>query len=779
MIKKLIAVFASVSLIASLAVSPAMAQNNLDDTTYVTYEYPLNANEIRYDTNPSDCWGVNLVMQNSVSNSMWGPIAAAADNKSDWTKFTGWGWTQDLLTQKGYTLTSGEDTRRPSVRVSQRFVNNGELLNLDFTKDTYHADSGFDFNSSENYLIDLDFGAVLRSGDFLIEFTDDSDEAFATLRMTYNGTNENYTAKMESGSSKSVSLPQDGKTGAVSSMANLKLFVDMANQTYSAWLVKVADSSTQYGTVSQSASTLIVSEAPFETAADKMTKLRVTRENSSTSDRVDLFRLAISQLSDADIVSTAKNELSIPSSVQEDIALPAAYAGADITWSSSDDTVISNDGKVTPAAEEKEIELTANISRGIESDSKVFTVIVPAAYIPDPVPEDGIWVNDDMNYASAEDIPLIQNEKYGFEFDKAEAGADTSITSSGAVYSTDGSSLTLLKTKSSSSGALYKYLAPANEQMFDGQQIVEYYMEVIGKPEIYVALEQYAYWKGIQTIQLTTEQKISPYTADSIAAPQKIKITVITDGTTKTMDIYLNDKLQWDNISYRTKWFKENDGMDNFGRIQFSVGANSPEGSGMKLDYVRVFENAQYYGDYCLNNEATTITDTSVAADVESISLPSSGEYNNSITWNSSDNTVIDEQGQVTHKTEEKVITLTPTYINNVTGNSKEGVPVQVTVAARQKTTTEYAQPEAIIPETDGKEQMAVGFAQDFILEENGYTPEFGFKLGYEGKSEKVVTVPVNVEGADNTVRCGIIITYTPEDGFDMAKLTVTPYITQ
>ena len=78
------------------------------------------------------------------------------------------------------------------------------------------------------------------------------------------------------------------------------------------------------------------------------------------------------------IIADVKENLTIPASVKEDIVLPARKMGADISWESSDTSVITNDGIVTRGAEDAKATLTATITCGSYDaiDTKVFDVTV-------------------------------------------------------------------------------------------------------------------------------------------------------------------------------------------------------------------------------------------------------------------------------------------------------------------------------------------------------------------------------------------------------------------
>lgn len=89
-------------------------------------------------------------------------------------------------------------------------------------------------------------------------------------------------------------------------------------------------------------------------------------------------------VSDADLVAAAKTALTIgfvsgdtAEKVREDVTLATAGASSvKITWSSSVASVISTTGTVTRGLKNTDVALTATISKGDASDTKVFTVVV-------------------------------------------------------------------------------------------------------------------------------------------------------------------------------------------------------------------------------------------------------------------------------------------------------------------------------------------------------------------------------------------------------------------
>lgn len=81
----------------------------------------------------------------------------------------------------------------------------------------------------------------------------------------------------------------------------------------------------------------------------------------------------------AAIVASDKEALTLPSTVQQNLNLPATGASeyTSISWESSAPDVIAADGTVTRPSEDTEVTLTATLTLGNVSDSKQFTVTVP------------------------------------------------------------------------------------------------------------------------------------------------------------------------------------------------------------------------------------------------------------------------------------------------------------------------------------------------------------------------------------------------------------------
>ena len=116
-----------------------------------------------------------------------------------------------------------------------------------------------------------------------------------------------------------------------------------------------------------------------------LTGIFSVQEDDSLTARKSFEITVAADPDDASAVAAAKESLTIgdTSSVKSDISLPSSgRRGTAITWQSSDESIITNDGKITRAPrQDKTAVLTATITRGEESDTKAFTVTV-AGYVP-------------------------------------------------------------------------------------------------------------------------------------------------------------------------------------------------------------------------------------------------------------------------------------------------------------------------------------------------------------------------------------------------------------
>jgi arabinan endo-1,5-alpha-L-arabinosidase len=116
---------------------------------------------------------------------------------------------------------------------------------------------------------------------------------------------------------------------------------------------------------------------------------------------VTIWGSKVAALSDEDVVAKVEKALNIGrlESVKDDITLPKiGVNNSKIEWKSSDESIISVNGKVNRQNEDRTIQLTAVISKGEKSINKEFEVIVKAKDESDKVIEQYRYAFDDNLY---------------------------------------------------------------------------------------------------------------------------------------------------------------------------------------------------------------------------------------------------------------------------------------------------------------------------------------------------------------------------------------------
>lgn len=128
----------------------------------------------------------------------------------------------------------------------------------------------------------------------------------------------------------------------------------------------------------------IVNAQKEDTQVTLTGRFSVQEDNSLVQERVFVLTVP-GDPDDKAAVEAAKNALTLGdlSSIKKDITLPQrGIRGTEITWTSSDEAVVSSSGRVTQApGQDKKAVLTAKISRGSEEVTKTFEVTV-AGYVP-------------------------------------------------------------------------------------------------------------------------------------------------------------------------------------------------------------------------------------------------------------------------------------------------------------------------------------------------------------------------------------------------------------
>lgn len=124
-----------------------------------------------------------------------------------------------------------------------------------------------------------------------------------------------------------------------------------------------------------------------------------------TSDGVEacnIAELGLYALSNNEAINKAAVEIIPPSQTTENITLPTDIDGVKILWTSSNPAVISKSGKVTQTDKKSTVILTAVLTSGEDSITRIFTVTVPGAELPVLLDEDFSENSDKYTLTSAE-----------------------------------------------------------------------------------------------------------------------------------------------------------------------------------------------------------------------------------------------------------------------------------------------------------------------------------------------------------------------------------------
>ncbi len=117
---------------------------------------------------------------------------------------------------------------------------------------------------------------------------------------------------------------------------------------------------------------------PMIGQANSVVKLTATVTRNSYVKTYDFYVVVLAMGSEEqEIVSADYDDLNVPPYVTTDLSLPIkGVHGSDITWQSSNESIITNDGKVTFKDIETKLVLTATLSKGAYTRTKEFHITV-------------------------------------------------------------------------------------------------------------------------------------------------------------------------------------------------------------------------------------------------------------------------------------------------------------------------------------------------------------------------------------------------------------------
>ena len=624
------------------------------------------------------------------------PAADTVVYSYDYSKYT----TADEVKANGITIntTPSWGTPKPSDTVakttgvwwiaSARSTRNGAADEATYaTVNFEHADADGALAGATDDIIsvELDFGWLMKAnstytGKYYMNFNGKKADGTLTEIAEYSYSKKGTTAKTATGQFKGVDSTQTiPATKVIDQRTYLRIEFDTKSKTYDAYYRQKELAS---GTAEDKL-IKIANDVPFLDAdAVSLSNMTISMQRENSSDSFDPITMNVTILSDSSALALANEELTLPSSAQDSISLPAAVGGADVTWVSSDTAVIDTNGTVTRpnvGEDDKTVTLTATLTRGGASAVKEFTVIVPAKTFVPEESVNGIWTVDEMDYSAVSDIPTsAEASKYYYNLgslvtlsDKTEVDT-TNPDLNGYAYA-DGGKLSIVRASSAGTAqaqdaTITKYLCSTPQHEND-DLVLEFEYERIGNPDVYVAVQALNSWKGPVTFGNTISNTMNTYGKPSKKGKDINKVTFVFSGSTKKYDVYFNGELYQSGVDYRYS----DSGTVDISKIGFTVKADTAAGDGIAINYVALLEKSAY-GSWSLDRESELGLPGTVDAYTTSISLPEFGSNNNKISWTSSNPDIISADGKVVHGNEPVTVVMTALYTSLVTGETKQNV---------------------------------------------------------------------------------------------------------
>jgi formylglycine-generating enzyme required for sulfatase activity len=226
------------------------------------------------------------------------------------------------------------------------------------------------FNANGSWLVVLDV-TPLTNGSYhlVVQSKDDKGEKSTTASVTFTLQKPLTDAQVVAADKLSLEIGYASGDSASHVTQNLSLSPTGANGTTINWASDQSNFISSTGVVTRPAVTTSVT-------------LTATVSKGNSSD-TKLFSVSVI-MSDAGAVATDKAALQIlysagdaQTSVTGNLGFPTSGSnGSTITWVSSSPSIVSTTGVVTRPASTTDVTLTATISKGTASDTKVFTVSV-------------------------------------------------------------------------------------------------------------------------------------------------------------------------------------------------------------------------------------------------------------------------------------------------------------------------------------------------------------------------------------------------------------------
>ncbi|MEC1639559.1 cohesin domain-containing protein [Schinkia azotoformans] len=498
---------------------------------------------------------------------------------------------------------------------------------------------------------------------------------------------------------------------------------------------------------------------PANSAGDASVTLTATiTKGTETTTKVFVVKVLKQSQTDAEAVSNAKVALEIGyatgdsvNAVTQDVTLASTGVdGATITWNSDTPSVIGNDGTVTrPAnsAGDASVTLTATITKGTETTSKVFVVKVLKQ--------------------SQTDAEAVSNAKATLEIGYSTGDSVNAVTQDVTLASTgvDGATITWNSDTPSVIGNDGTVSRPANSAG-DASVTLTATITKGGVTETKVFVVKVL--KQSQTdVEAVTNAKaaleIGYGTGDSINAVTQSVILPTTgaDGTTITWASDATNVIGVDGTVSRP--------ANSAGDVSVTLTATITKGgvTETKVFVVKVLKQSQIDVEAVSNAKAALeigyATGDSINAVTQSVMLPIMGADGTTITWNSDTPSVIANDGTVTRPANsagDASVTLTATITKGTETTNKVFV---VKVLKQSQTDAEAV--------TNAKAALEIGYGTGDSI--NAVTQSVTLPTtGADGTTITWASDATNVIGLDGTV-------IRPTNGAGDASVTLTATITK
>ena len=368
---------------------------------------------------------------------------------------------------------------------------------------------------------------------------------------------------------------------------------------------------------------------------------------------VSLLGIKVSDLTGADVLKSAKEDLEVSNTerVVRDLELPTSAAGGvSVVWSSSEEAIMTNTGKITKTDKDQNVTLTATLKYGDLTETKTFKLIVAAIdndnFIEYKFEGDLSETNGKLDDAhSTVDRPHLPggNEEYRPGFVLDENGLR------GKAYYLDGASGIRLPNGliQSNKYSVSLWVNPESTTVstpaFFGMRDLKNWVSILPHG-----------WDGNVLLWSGDVSWYDGFTGVKAELNTWSLYTVTVDnGTAK---FYINGEEKFSGENFPDIFTGAENG-------EFAIGANfwDPAYKGL-VDDLRVYQNdvlsANEIKDY-YESQLTSITPEEVAEETfnsikiqdvvtSDIELPTEGKYGSSLEWTTSNEAHITKTGKVT-----------------------------------------------------------------------------------------------------------------------------------